>query len=414
MKILVFGHHLVVGGTPLNSIELAAALRDIHGHEVVYFATPGPMLRLVREKRLRYLPAPEGYVHPSPARMSAVRDAVRQEKPDVIHVWDWYQCLEAYYTVYLGLRAPMVVTDMFMHLTRVLPKTLPTTFGTPELVDQARAAGRRRVELLLPPVDVQANAPGAVDSRAFRDKYGLDEQNVTLVTVSRLSLSMKFEGLGRAIAAVEALGAELPLELVIVGDGDARKALEEMARPVNARLGRPAIRFVGELVDPRPAYEAADIVIGMGGSALRGMAFAKPVIIIGEEGFSEIFSPQTAGHFYYYGIFGRGGAERGTEKLISNIRALLSDPKRLAPLGEFSRKFVVRHFSLESVSKRLSDFCESAAATAPAASAAFADGVRSAAVYLRERLFLRRSVDMVQNRKAEQELLVDPAPAGQP
>lgn len=67
MKILVFGHHLVVGGTPLNSIELAAALRDIHGHEVVYFATPGPMLRLVREKRLRYLPAPEGYVYPSPA-----------------------------------------------------------------------------------------------------------------------------------------------------------------------------------------------------------------------------------------------------------------------------------------------------------------------------------------------------------
>lgn len=413
MKILVFGHHLVVGGTPLNSIELAAALRDLHGHDVVYFATPGPMLRLVRERHLRFLPAPEGYVHPSPARMSAVREAVRREKPDVVHVWDWYQCLEAYYTVHLGLRVPMVVTDMFMQLTRVLPKHLPTTFGTPELVDQARATGRRRVELLLPPVDVQANAPGAVDSQEFRENYGLDEQKVTLVTVSRLSRSMKFEGLARAITAVGALGAELPLELVIVGDGDARKALEEMAHAVNRRLGRPAVRFVGELVDPRPAYEAADIVIGMGGSALRGMAFAKPVIIVGEEGFSEIFSPETAGYFYYYGIFGRGGAERGTQKLISDIRALTSDRERLSALGAFSRHFVVRNFSLETVSRRLSDLCESAAATAPAVSTAFADGVRSAAVYFRERLFLRRSVDMMQNRHAEPSLLAGVSPAGQ-
>ena len=42
MKILVFLHELVVGGTILNCIELATALRDVHGHEVVLFATPGP------------------------------------------------------------------------------------------------------------------------------------------------------------------------------------------------------------------------------------------------------------------------------------------------------------------------------------------------------------------------------------
>src|SRR5512134_1477962 len=110
MKILVFGHHLVVGGTPLNSIELAAALRDLHGHDVVFFATPGPMLKLVQEKNLRFLPAPERHIHPSPARMSALRDAVRRERPDVLHVWDWFQCLDAYYSVHLPMRVPMVVT----------------------------------------------------------------------------------------------------------------------------------------------------------------------------------------------------------------------------------------------------------------------------------------------------------------
>jgi len=401
MKILVFGHQLVVGGTPLNSIELAAALRDLHGHDVVFFATPGPMLKLLQEKRLRYLPAPEGHIHPSPARMSAVREAVRRERPDVVHVWDWYQCLEAYYPVHLAMRVPMVVTDMFMTLTRVLPKALPTTFGTPELVDQARAAGRKRVELILPPVDVHANAPGAVDPNPFREKYGVNNSSITLVTVSRLNLSMKFESLARTIDAVGALGSELPLRLIIVGDGGARATLEGLASQVNARLGRPAVVFTGELLDPRPAYASADIVIGMGGSALRGMAFGKPVIIVGEQGFSAPFAPETAESFYYHGIFGLGGAHRNNDKLVADIRGFAEAPERFPVLGEFSRQFVVRHFSLETVSTRLSEFCRSAVDAVPALHIGIADGLRSAAVYLRERLFLRRSVDLAQNRAVQ-------------
>lgn len=401
MKILVFGHHLIVGGTPLNSIELAAALRDIHGHDVVFFATPGPMLKLLHEKRLRYLPAPEGYVHPSPARMMAVREAVLRERPDVIHVWDWFQCLEAYYTVHLSMRIPMVVTDMFMTLTRVLPRTLPTTFGTPALVDEARAAGRHRVALVLPPVDVNANAPGAVDPCAFRERYGIDRRSVTLVTVSRLNFSMKFESLARTIDAVGVLGSQLPVRFIIVGDGEARATLEALASHVNARLGRPAVVFTGELLDPRSAYASADIVIGMGGSALRGMAFGKPVIIVGEEGFSGAFTPETAEFFYYHGIYGRGGAHRDDGKLVADIRGLAEAPHQFPVLGEFSRQFVVRHFSLETVSTQISDLCRSAVDDVPALHLGVADGLRSAAVYLRERLFLRRSVDRTQVQRAQ-------------
>ena len=96
MKILVFAHRLELGGTQVNAIELAAALRDLHGHQVVLFATPGPMVKLVNEKGLRLLPAPDARLHPSPGRMHALRAAVRQERPDRIHVWDWWQCLEAF------------------------------------------------------------------------------------------------------------------------------------------------------------------------------------------------------------------------------------------------------------------------------------------------------------------------------
>lgn len=388
MKILVYAHQLDVGGTQVNAIELAAALRDVHGYDVVLFATPGPMVKLAEEKGLRFIPAPDPYVYPSPARMRTLREAVQRERPDLLHVWDWWQCLDAYYAVYLPMRVPMVVTDMNMELTRILPKAVPTTFGVPALVDQARAAGRRRVELILPPVDVHANAPDAVDPRPFREWYGIEDENITLVTVSRLAECFKIESLLRTIHAVRTLGRELPLQLVLVGDGIARAKLGRLADEINTELGRAAVVLTGELIDPRPAYAAADIVVGMGGSALRGMAFGKPVVIVGAQGFSAPFSPETAESFFYKGIYGTGDGDISNARLVADIRRLAEHLDQLPALGAFSRQFVVRHFSLETVSARLAEFCRSAVAEAPRVDIALADGLRTAGVYLRERRFV--------------------------
>jgi len=388
MKILVFAHWLEVGGTQVNAIELSALLRDAHGHEVVYFATPGPMLQLVEEKRLRFQPAPAAGFHPSPGRMRALVDMIRRERPDVLHVWDWWQCLDAYYVAPLMMRVPMVVTDMSMSICRMLPKALPTTFGTPELVDQARATGRPRLELILPPVDVARNAPGSVDPAPFRELHGVKDGDLTLVTVSRLSNWMKSEGLRRTVDAIRTLGRELPLRLVIVGDGEARPELERLARNANSELGRDAIVLAGALLDPRPAYAAADILVGMGGSALRGMAFGKPVLIVGEQGFSAPFTPDTAASFYYRGMYGVGAGGPGNARLVEDIRGLAEHPGRLPALGEFSRKFVVEHFALETVGASLERFLRAAVAEPPRLHVAAADGLRTAAVWVRERRFL--------------------------
>ena len=219
----------------------------------------------------------------------------------MIHAWDWPQCLDAYYST----RVPTLVTDMSMVTSRFLPKALLTTFGTPELVDRARVNGRRPV-LLLPPVDIHKNAPGAEDPERFKKQYGINGADFTLVTVSRLTDWMKAESLRRTIAAVSDLGKRFPLRFVVVGDGPARTDLERLARQTNQALMRHAVVLTGAMVDPRPAYAAADVVVGMGGSALRGMAFAKAVIVVGERNFAEIFNQDTAERFYYRGIDGLG------------------------------------------------------------------------------------------------------------
>jgi glycosyltransferase involved in cell wall biosynthesis len=360
MKILFFAHDLVVCGTTVNAIELAVALRDFHGHDVVLFATAGPMVKLAEEKGLRFLPAPAATFHPSPARMRALREVVERERPDLIHIWEWHQCLDAYHVEHVLLGIPMVMTDMSMTLQRLLPKTLPTTFGTPELLDQAVRAGHRHPELLVPPVDVHHNAPNAVNPQPFREFYGLSDSDMTLVTVSRLDAVMKAESLVRTVDVVRRLGRDLPLRFVIVGDGDRRAELERMAVETNVELGRTAVVLTGALLDPRPAYAAADIVVGMGSSALRGMAFSKPVVIVGEQGFAAPFAPETAEFFYNKGIHGRGDGSPSNARLITAIRGLVEHANQRRVLGDFSREFVVRHFSLEAAAARLSEFCRDA------------------------------------------------------
>jgi hypothetical protein len=168
---------------------------------------------------------------------------------------------------------------------------------------------------------------------------------------------------------------------MIVGDGDARAELEQMADQTNTELGRPAVVLTGEMLDPRPAYAAADIVIGMGGSALRGMAFAKPVIIVGASGFSAALTPETAESFYYKGIYGVGDGSLDNVGLVGDIRGLATFAHQLPALGAFSREFVLRHFSVEDVSARLSAFCCTAVARRPRFHVAAVDGLRTALIY---------------------------------
>jgi len=385
VKVLVFAHRLEIGGTQHNAIELAATLRDRHGFEPVLYAEPGPAAQLAHDRGVRLIPAPAAGVHPSPARGRGLRAAVRQERPDLVHVWDWPQCLDAYYSVHVPWRTPLLCTVMDMVVPRLIPLGLHTTFGTPRLVERARAVGRRRVDLLLPPVDVRVNAPegalAADAAAAFRSAHGVRDDDVLLVMVGRLVSWLKGESLRRAIEAVRVLGRELPVRLVIVGDGSARDEIAARASRVNAELGREAVVLTGELMDPRPAYAAADIVLGMGGSSLRGLAFAKPLVVLGERGFARPFTPATAPWFLEHGMYGLGsGLDPAADPLVKDLRQVIAQPDRWAATGAFGRKFVLEHFALDVVADRLAECCDAVAGRRASRGGVARDAVRTGAV----------------------------------
>ncbi len=176
-----------------------------------------------------------------------------------------------------------------------------------------------------------------------------------MVVVSRLVPDLKLEGLQRAVDAVEVLGDGLAVRLAIVGGGPAHDDLQARADGVNQRLGRRAVVLTGELLDPRPAYAAADLVIGMGSSILRGMAFAKPAIVLGEAGFSEVLTPETTETFLWQGFYGLGDGDTGPTRLADQIRAVLGDAERRAALGGYALDLVRQRFALDRAAALVED-----------------------------------------------------------
>ena len=376
MRVVVFAHRLELGGTQTNAIELSAALRDQFDHDIVLFATPGPALGLARARGLRVVEAPDATFHPSPARMRALARVIRAHQPELLHVWDWPQCFDAYFGAHLVRGLPMLTTMMGMTLDSFVPRTLPATLGTRALQAQASLVRKGTVALLEPPVDVTANAPDAVDPGEFVRRHGLDVQRLNVVVVTRLEKWLKLESLLRTMDAVAGLASAHRLRLVVVGEGSAQGLVEARARQVNDVLGERVVVLTGPLLDPRPAYAVADVMLGMGGSALRSLAFGKPLIVLGERGFSEPFTPETAEKFLWQGFYGLGDGDDAGARLVAQLRPLLEDAGLRERLGAFGRGVVVDRYSLDVSAVRLNALYHDVAGCRPSRPAAAVEGLR--------------------------------------
>jgi hypothetical protein len=84
----------------------------------------------------------------------------------------------------------------------------------------------------------------------------------------------------------------------------------------------------------------------MGSSSMRALAIGRPVIVQGERGYSEIFSPETVATFLSQGFFGVGSNDKGVTRLTEQLDLLLKDPEYAKQLGQFGQSVVAARLSL--------------------------------------------------------------------
>ncbi len=347
LRVVVYPHTMEVGGSQLNALEIAAAVRDL-GHEVLLYAPDGDLLPRALAMGLEHVPAASAPFHPSPTVTSDLVRLVRSRGVDVLHGYEWPPALEAVAVraVHPGVAA--VATVMSMAVPPFLPSSMPLVVGTRHLVDQAARTRRGPVQLIEPPVDTRADRPG-VAGDDFRAAYPARPGTAQVVVVSRLAHELKLEGILTAIRAVGALARSRAVRLVVVGDGPAADEVRAAAEAANRAAGDEVVLLTGRLDDPRGAYDAADVCLGMGGSALRALAFAQPLVVQGERGFFELLTPDTVSSFLERGWYGVGSRtiDEAADHLAAVLARLLDDPGRREDLGRYGRDLVVGRFGLE-------------------------------------------------------------------
>lgn len=378
MKVLIVAHRLELGGTQLNAVDLAHRAQRDHGIDVLFAAAPGPAQSWVTDRGLELRLLPDSKTSPNRPRIAAIEELASEFQPDLIHVWDWPQCFDAYPGAYLRKRTPMLCTCMGMVVPRFIPRQLPTTFGTRQLVERARQSRSGEVALLEPPVDLEANSGRDVDRERIRASWGVRTDEVLVTMVSRLETWLKLESLLRGIDAVTELSGRQPVRLLIVGEGSAADQVRERAAQANSRAGREVVTCLGGMSDPRPAYAAADIMLGMGGSALRTMAFARPLVVMGERGFSRVLDESTVQTFLHQGWYGLGD---GTfDDLVGQLQPLVEQPELRCRLGALGLQVVRQHYGLETAAAGLVDYYRHVAATDVPPTRALAEATRTGAL----------------------------------
>ncbi|MDN5796754.1 MAG: glycosyltransferase family 4 protein, partial [Intrasporangium sp.] len=356
---------LALGGCPINALDLGRTLRQ-RGHQVSVFAIDED----VKVSLLPYaarcgfnpvlLPAGSGTM----ARTRQIRKVADSTGADITHVFGPWLGPVASVAMALRRSGAAVVTNWTMENVFYTPRHTPVIVGTQRLLDELGPRHEGRVWLMEPPVDLAADAPDPVRGKEFRHAWNIADDELAVVVVGRVDAHLKAEGLCHAIRAVEI--SDPGLRLVIVGDGDAFEQIRELAEEVNQRVGRAAVLLTGSMNDPRPAYDAADIALGMGGSALRALAHGKPLIVLGAHGFARTFERASVSYFYGAGFHG----EQGPKDPIQHLAALMSslrDDERREALGQFGLSEVRSRFSLETGAIKLEQVYRSTLAQLPPA-----------------------------------------------
>lgn len=177
--------------------------------------------------------------------------------------------------------------------------------------------------------------PPAAASRAA---MGLDPVRAVVGTVGRLEHRKGQDQLLAALARMQARAGTAAPQLLLVGDGPTRSALERQA----AELGVARdVRFAGNLADVRPALAAMDVFVlpsreeGMSNALMEAMVAERPVVATAVGGNGELVTHDGTGVLV---------APGDVDAMAHEVLMLLESPSRAARLTAAARAFVTSRF----------------------------------------------------------------------
>jgi len=185
-----------------------------------------------------------------------------------------------------------------------------------------------------------------------RAELQIEEQDKVLLIVGRLSREKAHGALVEALARLRHLCPEVPVKLLIVGDGPERGTIERIAA---AHGVRDQVILTGYTADVAPYYAAADIAVlasvteGSPNALLEAMAASLPVVATAVGGIPEIVSDHETAILVPAG---------DVEALAQGLREVLMDETAAREMAVRARSLIVSRFTPQARMRRLCEIYE--------------------------------------------------------
>lgn len=281
-----------------------------------------------------------------------IRACLRAAGVDIVHAWHsieyWTAALATLGTGVALVRTRGLVTPVRNTAVNrwIHGRTALCHVTCRAIAENYRRAGldRARVRLLYDGVDVARFHPG-VDGQGVRAAAGIPAAAVVVASVGRLE---PVKGQETLLAAVARLAPELPLHVLVAGDGSCRRALEAQA----AALGvGPRVHFLGVRRDIPAVLAASDLYaltsVGSEGSSratLEAMAAGLPVIASRVGMLPDVVRA---------GQVGRLVEPRDAAGLAAGLAELAADGEKRRAWGRAARDWAEREFDEQGFAARM-------------------------------------------------------------
>lgn len=395
LNIMMTLNSMIVGGSQTYSVTLAAELRR-RGHNVAVASRGGPLVQDLMQCGAKH------YAVSMPIRsISSVQPVVHHERSAVSVLatcvdtlrgkpLDPYRLVASGISLIRAIRqdkigvinssqpGPTLVTYLASRVTRVpfvvtVHSTLRNEFPPIGLRLMRERLGRivaisdevkehliNNYGIAEQKVSVIYNG---VDLKRFSHRKGVDVANQGDRGLRRVAHIAGVGGavLSLVVEAVPMIAEVIPnIEMAIVGRSNEFDEATVLARDVNSKLGRQAIRLVGVTKDTESVIDSSEVVIAIGRSALEAMACDKPVVLAGRRkgpfggSFGGIVSRDNLSEVRKYNFSGRNGSEAtSSQRIAEAVVALLRNEERRREVAAFGRKVLEDEFDSQKMAEQI-------------------------------------------------------------
>ena len=294
-------------GSVHQMFQAAAGLRE-RGHEVSIFSRPDPILEAkARERDVRFhgLPFRHQFDMGTARRL---RQIVRAERPDVIHVHKgvshalalaatWHERVGAF-VVNRGVSFPLDLWNRPKYRTRRVDRVVTVCQQIKDVIVSSGKLPEEKVEVVYAGTDVTHFDPAKWDARAFRREKNIADDRFVIAQVG----VRDWKGWKELIDSVSDIVPHHPnVHLLLIGcRNDAEAA--EVREYADAMRMSDSVTPVEYRTDMPNVFASCDLVVdaswagtGITGTIREAMAMQKPVIATDAGGNRELVSTPDVG-----------------------------------------------------------------------------------------------------------------------